>query len=450
MSTMKNTFLKKEPALYQANVLIRSGQSISLQAKKMIYFMAKRIDPNSDEPRKIMVSWKEFEEFVNSSGKRWDAKKRIVNGIVKNLNDNPIRIEKDSDEEYAMINWIGGIRVKNDMVQFNFSEEVMPFLMYLKGQPYTEVIYSIGDYKSIFTVRVKEVLETYLFTKQAFIDIPIPKLRFWLGLEDKYPNLKDFKRRCLNVARDELKETNSLIQYTYEVINRQGKALGAYGKKAYAIRFYITDNRYRALALSNESKPDLFKNTNTDYRQLHEDLFQKLIDWGGQERVVNDLFCEYGVEQVAYQINYTQRQEEANRIKGSTFGYFYTALKNNYKDPVQDKEKKSKVSSKKRASQAAKVEALEEKKKAIRKEWASARKELADQLLQKDTTLLNKLIKAARKEGKSSLLSADKTDEAIYQSKLTQGMIINMLEVWHPKGFEELSKKYQPQIDKLK
>jgi len=412
--------------------------------------MAKRIDPNSDEPRKIMVSWTEFESFVNSSGKRWDAKKRIVNGIVKNLNDNPIKIEKDGDEDYAIINWIGGIRVKNDMVQFNFSEEVMPFLMYLKGQPYTEVIYSIGDYKSIFTVRVKEVLETYLFTKQAYIDIPINKLRFWLGLEDKYANLKDFKRRCLNVSRDELKETNSLIQFTYEVINRQGKVLGAYGKKAHAFRFYIIDNRHKMDVAPDTGNSDLFTNIDANYQEDYADLFRILLDWGGQKRVVNDLFCEHGAEQVAYQINYTKRQEAANKIKGSTFGYFYTALKNDYRDPVQDKAKKTKAASKRRVKADAQEATLKSQENKIRNAWAKDRKALADQLLEKDAGLLAKAIEAARQEGKSSRLTRDKSDIDIYKSKLTQVIVISVLEKWHPKEFETIAKKYQKQLDKIK
>ena len=94
---------KTNPQIIQHNRLLLGGQKINLRSRQLIYILARAI--SQDDPLSIIsINAEEFLSYVNNSGKeKWSDIYALTRDIRKNLNDNPIRIEKGNNGKTILV-----------------------------------------------------------------------------------------------------------------------------------------------------------------------------------------------------------------------------------------------------------------------------------------------------------------------------------------------------------
>lgn len=291
------------PIIKQANVMIQGRQTISLPAKRVVVFGGKKINPDSENPNEIRVAFSEYAEFIDTRDvNNWKGRKILLDKIFANLNSNPLVVDiKDEDTGkriYAKHNWVQSLELNEitGELKIVYTDEVRKFFVFLQSQPYTNTLYEIGKYKSIFTVRIKEIIESEKFKKQSYFDVPLEKLKWKLGVENKYERFYDFKRYVLEVAQRELKDNDSPVQFSFETLGRHKQPVK---RGVHAIRFYPRFNYKEEEIKAVESKKkkeekDEPVESITGYKERYPNLFKKLKEWGLSEQLVCDFIQEKG------------------------------------------------------------------------------------------------------------------------------------------------------------
>ena len=106
-------------------------------------------------------------------------------------------------------------------VSLTFSQKIKPYLSQLNGMFTSYQISNISKLKSLYSIRMYELLKQWKITGKRVI--PLEEFRRVLELEDSYPRFADLKRRVIQPAVDELnKQTDIAVSFNVE---KQGRAV---------------------------------------------------------------------------------------------------------------------------------------------------------------------------------------------------------------------------------
>lgn len=198
---------KKEIMLRQANPMTESRYDFSKIEKNAYYCVVRQVRKDYIEDGK-----KEFDNMVveipesvldEIAGERHKDDAREA---LKNLHKKLIEIENDDGSWFfcGFINWAKYI-AKRKVYQLEVSSQLMPYLVEL-GKQYTEYSLTVAiSLKSKWTQRFYELCCQYKAKGNFFKTIE--QLRTMFMLENAYKQNQDFKRRVIDVAENELKET---------------------------------------------------------------------------------------------------------------------------------------------------------------------------------------------------------------------------------------------------
>lgn len=228
MSSLTNS---TESQIIQQNKILLGGQGINLRARQLIYVLAHLMDRQSPTDV-VTVSAKEFLHFINSTTSRGGKKKQawsdiyaLTSDIFNHLNDNPILIKKPRGKDFTKINWLSELGVEKGMIRARFSTSIAEYFLYKQGLPYTKLLWDLRSYKSNFTVRILDLFQKYHIKEsgkeELEFEYDLEELKFFFGVNDKYPRLYDFEKRVLKVAKEELDENDDApYWFTYKKIKR--------------------------------------------------------------------------------------------------------------------------------------------------------------------------------------------------------------------------------------
>lgn len=436
--------------ILQANKLIDAKQSISLQAKRVIYCSAKMIDENSENPLNICFSWTEFEHFAQVKNYKTNAqRKNLILKVAKNLGANPIIFENDS--LLGAVQWIQSIFYNkvDQTVEIQFTQEVYDFFLYINKQSFTKNIYEIGRFRSIYTIRIKEFIERESFKKRPYFDITFHKLRFALGIENKYKQLSDLKKSVLEVAKQELVYYDYPIQFDYVIIDDSGVVASRYSKKASAVRIYPKVRKKEVVKKKIEKK--VVEKIPDSTEKEHQAIFEILLEWGISSALIKNLINNYGIAAIEKAIQFV----ETKNVSTSKSGYFLKAIKNEWKGEQEKKEDARIDIQNKIREQARYREALEDKRNELWKQYYIIHDDTCDYLLSSNDGLLetiyNMAVDEQRERGSRIYLNSliSKTPEEAYHSKLTRFHITNKLLELYQDDFPDTMSDIKKRIEKL-
>jgi len=200
----------------KSNDLIQKSRfSLTAQQQKIVLFLISKITPQDTEFKRYKFSIKEFCEVCgldSSNGKYYLELRRAI----KELRDKSLWI-KLSDGKETLISWIekAYIEQNNGVIEIRFDEDLKPYLLQLKKN-YTqfELIYTL-QFKSKYTIRLYELIQSihYETLKKYSRIFDVEKLKTLLDA-GKYEEYRDFKRRVLTPAKDEInKYSDKIIDY---------------------------------------------------------------------------------------------------------------------------------------------------------------------------------------------------------------------------------------------
>ena len=145
--------------------------------------------------------------------------------------------------------WVTKIGYQDSQAYITFflSDDVLSMVGNLKEQ-YTYLnLYKLANLTSIYAIRVYEMLMQWRKTKTVPV-IELEELRFRLGIaEQEYPAMKDFKKRVLDKALEQINEFTD-ITASYEQIKD--------GRKITGFKFSYKDKVKAPKALPNKTERD--------------------------------------------------------------------------------------------------------------------------------------------------------------------------------------------------
>lgn len=235
-------------AIVKANKLIETSYKLGSREQFFILYLIAKISQEDTGFSKYQMHYSDVARILNFDGRRRIANKSDVFKLMRNLNNNPIQFT-DGDEDVQSV-WITELRSnrKTGVLTFTFPESLNDYLLQLR-QHFTQ--YNIHNivYLNGHSTRMYEILKRYEFKKQ--VTLTVDKLKFFLGIPNKYAEFYEFKRRVLIPAQEELLKYTDL-KFTYKPVDKEGK-------KVISLLFIISKNvpeeQPEALKLLDEINP---------------------------------------------------------------------------------------------------------------------------------------------------------------------------------------------------
>jgi len=211
----------KNSVVRKSNWLITASYKLTLNEQRLVLVAIAKIPFDAVEiKRRVVVTAKEMLDCFPDIGEKHVYEE--MEKASENLFNRWIRIEDPNQIE--KFRWISAklIYKKGEgRVGFSFSPEILPYLQQLKEQFTKYRLGDISSLKSIYSIRLFEMLMQFQNTTIVLIDLNNFKER--LGISEKYPVFKDLRRWVIEPAVKELNQ-KSHFNITFRGV-REGRAI---------------------------------------------------------------------------------------------------------------------------------------------------------------------------------------------------------------------------------
>ncbi|MEI7269645.1 replication initiation protein [Pectobacterium versatile] len=218
---------------YKSNALIEASYKLTLQEQRLLLICIGKINPRDELSQKLFqVTSTDFYLAFPDMGKS-NAERHLREAIDK-LAERWIHIQNNN--ERRRIRWI-----QEEAEYFNgegkieivFSESIMPYLTQLKGQFTKIVIKNVSALKSVYSIRLYELLMQFKVIGDRLISLE--DFRSMLGLdEDKYPSFKSLNQWVIKPAVKELNQKSNL-SVTVDSVKK--------GRSVFALHFHFKEDQ---------------------------------------------------------------------------------------------------------------------------------------------------------------------------------------------------------------
>ena len=219
-------------AIVKHNKLIETSYKMNSREQFFVLYLISKISQNDSEFREYKMHFSEIERILNFDGKRRIANKTEVFAIMDRLNSVPIVYEKGTIVGKSV--WLQHMEhdTETDEFTFSLSEKLRDYLIQLK-EHFTQYNISNIVYLNSNAIRLYEVLKRYQFLGECTLEVG--KIKFYLGIEGKYPKFYEFKRWVLIPCQKEI-EKFSDIKFEFMPAKKKGKSI-------ISLKFFISENQ---------------------------------------------------------------------------------------------------------------------------------------------------------------------------------------------------------------
>lgn len=196
----------------KSNSLIEARYRLSLQESHVVLWLLTQIKPDDEDFKPHTMKISEFSRMIGVEADNQYSKLRFV---TRSLMRRVLEIYDSEQQEWLQIAWLSSTRYqqKKGSIVLKFDPGLKPYLLHLKNQ-FTKIdIVDTLKLKSVYAVRLFELLCQYepLGKRKISID----DLRSWCSIEsNEYGLYSDLKRYVINKAKTEINaKTNYEIDY---------------------------------------------------------------------------------------------------------------------------------------------------------------------------------------------------------------------------------------------
>jgi len=236
--------VKGEHYVTQHNKLIEHRGNMTLLEQKIIRAVISQIRMDDEDLKEYELSIADFKELTKTNRK--DLYEQVKE-VAEKLIDRKIEIQSINEKGkrgFYLTRYIWSAEHIEGQGYFKIvvDPRLKPYFLELKNHFTQYQLKYVMQMKSVYALRIYELLKQYEKTSTQLRKFEISELKLILGVENDYDRIFDFEKRVLAVAK---KEINALtdIQMDYKKLY-QGR-----GKKVVGIEFSIKtkvtdDNRY--------------------------------------------------------------------------------------------------------------------------------------------------------------------------------------------------------------
>lgn len=218
-------------AIIKSNKLIETSYKLNSREQFFVLYLISQISQHDKEFREYTMHYSEIEKIINFDGKRRIANKSEVFSLMDTLNSETIMYEKGNIVGKSV--WLQHMEHNTDTDEFTFSlsEKLREYLLQLK-EHFTRYNISNIVYLNASAVRLYEVLKRYQFKGEC--EITVEKIKFYLGIVNRYNKFYEFKRWVLVPAQKEIEKYTD-IRFEFVPAKKERK-------KIISLKFIIQEN----------------------------------------------------------------------------------------------------------------------------------------------------------------------------------------------------------------
>jgi plasmid replication initiation protein len=214
-----------------ANQFIQHARyKLTPREQKLILYMATLLKPEDSDFETYLVPVSEIEYILKSDetkkhGSFYERLDDLLDSITDKKITFPTDFTIDGVRLRGHINWVAGAVPKYDengvlCVEFGFSPQMKPFLLGLRERFTRFEFLEVAKMKSGFSIRIYQMCKAFYFENirhgRNVLAVGIRELKSRLGISDKYPDFRNFRRKVLDIAKEEINEKTRLsIDYDF-------------------------------------------------------------------------------------------------------------------------------------------------------------------------------------------------------------------------------------------
>ena len=314
--------------------------NLSARESKIILFLISKIDPIRQKNLiEQTISVKELEKVLKGDAKRWGGLYKELEVMRDRLMDKsivfPTEIKIGGKTFSGKINWFQHIMPVKDKdgnvaLEFLFAQTLQPFLLNLREYVAINFL-EVVTLKSAFSIRMFQVFRAHRdrlskYQKRSVLNYDLQELKSLLGVEGKYEDYRNFKKKILEVLKKEITK-HTTISVDYKPLKK--------GRSVVGIRFEFWDTGDRS---SNPKQKALIESLSFEtlgYAQLH--AFNRLVAYSINDDVALEMLSRVkGSEIVGFEDWYFEEvikifeaktNQEAEGAKAGTLVLWYLKLK---------------------------------------------------------------------------------------------------------------------------
>jgi len=197
------TALKKERKyVVKSNQLIEARYRLSLQESRVILWLLMQICPDDEDFKQHKIDIKEFSKMI---GAEVDNQYSKLRSVTKRLMQRAIEIYNPEKKEWLQVSWLSSIKYQSTKgcVLLRFDPELKPYLLKLKGHFTKLEVADLLQLKSIYSIKIFELLKQYESIKKR--KISVEDLRAYCGIQKgKYRHYNAIKLYVIERAAAEI------------------------------------------------------------------------------------------------------------------------------------------------------------------------------------------------------------------------------------------------------
>ncbi len=206
----------------QANDLVGGKQALKINSAKLIRAAIMQVVREDTELKPYIITIAELSELLNVPKSNIY---RDIDSITDDIIKNPVFIkeEKDKKTRWIKIPWVTRCEYNSNIgVVLKLNDDLKPFLINLKEHYTQYTLDNILVMKSVYAIRVYELLQSRIMSKilpknGIDIELSLQMIKECCGCESKsYNTFSNLKNRVVDVAVKEINEkTLYTVSYTY-------------------------------------------------------------------------------------------------------------------------------------------------------------------------------------------------------------------------------------------
>lgn len=283
-----------------ANQFIQHARyKLTPREMKLILHMASLIRPEDSDFETYLVPVKDIETVLKADGgKKHGSFYERLDDLLDSVTSKKITFPTDFVLEGTRlrghINWVAGAVPKYSeegvlCVEFGFSPQMKPFLLGLKERFTRFELIEVARMKSSFSIRIFQMCKAFYYENirhgRNVMKVGVAELKERLGIKDKYPDFRNFRRKVLDVAKEEINEKTRLAV---------DLEFGRKGRKITQVHFEINEKSGQLLEIEGESENRASNSKATKAKSSKGFLSRIDTLTEAQRRAFNHL-SEYGV-----------------------------------------------------------------------------------------------------------------------------------------------------------
>ena len=442
----------KNNLVVNSNDLVHAKYDLSLWQKRVFVYAISQLEKERTTFEPIRMNIRDIIKFFKASD--GTLAYNAIMEAPKSL-DRTIEIPYITEKgylRYGVIRLIQRYTIpadansENQYIEIEFNDALKPHLLELKEKFLKYDISNVIELQSTYSFRMYEILKSHEYQKSVEFDIEY--LRDVLEVHDIYKAYKDFKRRIINKAQEDLTKFCD-IHFTYD------EKKGVKGKKIQSLLFHIHKNDTANRTTSKTKKGAKHKKTDKeDESSIVETVFvpsQSIIEsdkeqlivelspivvvkFGVSLKVFMALMDQYTEGEICQAIEITQKTMAAGKID-NVAGFFVEAVRGKYTD-VKQKKKQIDIAQKAKIAETKRVEASVEQQIKEQKQGVYEKElRIFTQLIAEDSGFIQALTDKVCSGMFGSYYKKDKTFEDNLNNPLLKATFLNVAKELKPELF---------------